>query len=161
MIEKNKNEKIKTNSGERLESKKIIKIIIEWLIYVVVFLLIVWGTPRALTKILNTDYPIASVTSSSMWPALKKGDIVFIKGISGKDSFKIGDIVVYRNERGFTIHRVVEIRESTFVTKGDANTAKDEPIAYEKLVGKTVDFHNKPIRIPYLGELSQAFKRDK
>lgn len=141
------------------KAKKIIKGIAEWLIYGMAFALIVWGAPKALAKILNTDYPIASITSSSMWPALKQGDLIFIKGVSGKNDIAIGDIVVYTNEKGFTIHRVVELKEDTFITKGDANNINDKPVEYDKLIGKTVNFKNKPIRVPSLGKLSQIIKK--
>lgn len=139
--------------------KKAIKTILEWTVYILVFALIVWGTPEALKKMLNSEYPIASVTSSSMWPALKKGDLILIKGTSGKNDIEIGDIVVYANEKGFTIHRVIELKEDTFITKGDANNIKDKPIEYDKLIGKTLNFKNKPIRIPFLGKLSQITRK--
>jgi signal peptidase I len=135
--------------------KKIIKIIIEWFVYAVVFIAIVWGTPRLLVTILHTDYPIASITSSSMWPELKEGDVVFIKGVSGKADVKVGDVVVYRNERGFTIHRIIEMGDDTLTTQGDANNISDPPIKYEQLVGKMITYGNgQPIKIPWLGKLS-------
>ncbi|MCK4745151.1 signal peptidase I [Candidatus Parcubacteria bacterium] len=142
-----------------VKMKKAIKTILEWTVYILVFALIVWGTPEALKKMLNSEYPIASVTSSSMWPALKKGDLILIKGTSGKNDIEIGDIVVYANEKGFTIHRVIELKEDTFITKGDANNIKDKPIEYDKLIGKTLNFKNKPIRIPFLGKLSQITRK--
>ena len=142
-----------------VKMKKVIKTILEWTAYILVFALIVWGTPEALKKMLNSEYPIASVTSSSMWPALKKGDLILIKGAGGKNDIEIGDIVVYANEKGFTIHRVIELKEDTFITKGDANNIKDKPIEYDKLIGKTLNFKNKPIRIPFLGKLSQITRK--
>jgi len=146
--------------------KKIIKTILEWLIYAVIFIVIVWGTPKVLVKILKSEYPIASITSSSMWPALKQGDIVFIKGLADKRDIQIGDIVVYVNDpeksngrEGFTIHRVTELKEETLVTKGDANNISDPPIKYDQLIGKMITINNKPFRIPYLGKLSQIVKK--
>ena len=141
------------------KNKNFKKIILEWIIYIVVFALIVIGTPKLLTKILHSEYPIASVTSSSMWPVIKRGDIVFIKGVEGKGDIKLGDIVVYKNENGFTIHRVVRMDEETFVTRGDANNIDDQPVKYEELLGKTINIRNKPLRLPYLGNLSQIFKK--
>jgi signal peptidase I len=145
---------------EKTKSKKIIKILIEWFIYIFVFVAIVWGTPKALVKIFNTNYPIASITSGSMWPVLKEGDIVFIKGYSGnKADLKVGDIVVFTNEKGFTIHRIIELKDETLITQGDANNVADKPIEYNKLVGVMITYKSQPIRIPYLGKLSQTFKR--
>jgi len=129
------------------------KNIIEWIIGAIMVVAIAYGTPMALSKILDTEYPIASITSSSMWPALKKGDIVFIKNVD-KSELEIGDIVIYRNEKGFTIHRITELNEETLRTKGDANNVSDRPIKYEEVVGKAVEWNNKPFRIPYFGKIS-------
>ena len=131
----------------------------EWLAYGAVFVLIVWGTPTALTKGLNTDYPIAAITSSSMWPELKKGDIVFIKGVSGKEDVSVGDIVVYENSKGFTIHRIARMNENTLVTRGDANNVDDAAVAYDQLVGKAVYWRGSPTRVPWLGELSMILNK--
>lgn len=142
-----------------MNSKKTIKSIIEWAIYIVIIAAIVWGTPKVLAKVLNTPYPIASITSSSMWPVLKSGDLIFIKGASGRGDINLGDIVIYRNEEGFTIHRVVKLDDETFVTRGDANNVDDQPVKYQELIGKTVNLKGQPLRIPYLGKLSQIFRK--
>jgi signal peptidase len=139
--------------------RRIIKSIIEWTVYALLFAVIVWGTPRALAVVLHSDYPIAAITSGSMWPDLKQGDIVFIKGISDKSEVALGEIVVYENEKGFTIHRVVKLNDETLVTKGDANNMEDQPIAYGQLIGEAVEWRDKVIRIPYLGRLSIMFKQ--
>ncbi len=150
---------IRTIGKEHKSLKKIIRGIIEWALYALVFILIVWGTPTALTKVLHTEYPIAAITSSSMWPVLKQGDIVFIQGVSSKEEVQVGNIVVYENQKGFTIHRIVKMNEDAFITKGDANNVEDDPVRYDELVGKTVNFMNKPLCIPYLGKLSKMYKK--
>ncbi len=127
--------------------------------YIIFVVLIIWGTPKVLAKVLDTPYPIASITSSSMWPVLKSGDMVFIRGVKGKSDIKVGDIVVYNNERGFTIHRVIKLGEETFITKGDANNVEDQPVKYQELIGKTVNFKGKPLHLPLLGKLSQIYKK--
>ncbi|MDF1497767.1 MAG: signal peptidase I [Patescibacteria group bacterium] len=129
------------------------KSIIEFIIYLVFVGAVAIGTPKALVYALGTDYPIASITSGSMWPELKKNDLVLIK-YAEKKSLAKGDIVVFKNERGFTIHRIVELNEDTITTKGDANNVSDSPVEYEKIIGKTVNWNNKPVRIPYLGRLT-------
>lgn len=140
-----------------MELKKVIKTTLEWLIYAVIFIAIVIGTPKILSMWLNTDYPIASITSGSMWPELKKGDLVLIRGYSGnKEDLKIGDVIVYKNQKGFTIHRIVRLNDTTLITRGDANNVDDTPIEYSHVAGKMLTYkNNKPIRIPYLGMLSQ------
>jgi len=160
---------------------KTLKKLLGWIFYLAILAALVWGTPWVLAKVLNTPYPIAAITSGSMWPALKQGDIVLIKGVSGKDEIKVGDIAVYKNpstssgqaidkvtfisangqEEGasFTIHRVVKVNETTFVTRGDANNVDDNPAAYSQLVGKAVTLGSKTFRIPYLGKISAMFKK--
>ncbi len=129
------------------------------MIYIAIFFLIAYGTPKILSSLLGTQYPIASITSSSMWPALKEGDVVFIRGINGKADLRIGDIVVYRNENGFTIHRIEKLGESELTTKGDANNVSDLPVKYTDIVGKAVETRGKIVRIPYLGRLSTLLNR--
>jgi signal peptidase I len=157
-----KENSLKTEKPEKeKKDKSIVKKIIEWVIYIAILVVIVFGTPKALRAILDTEYPIASITSGSMWPVLKEGDLVFIKGVEGKKDVAVGEIVVFNNSRGFTIHRVIRLNEMTFVTKGDANNKEDPPISYDRLVGKTVNYKKgKPIRIPFLGKLSQMFARN-
>jgi len=141
--------------------KKVIKDTIGWILYIAVLAGLIWGIPRGMSYFLKTPYPMASITSSSMWPALKQGDLVLIKGIQNKNEIQLGDIIVYKNVSlssgpvtGFTIHRVVQIGQNTVVTKGDANNVSDPPVQYEEVIGKTLTINQKPIRIPMLGNVS-------
>lgn len=152
------------------KKKSLLRTIFGWVVYLAILVGLVLGTPKALSMILHTNYPMASITSGSMWPVLKQGDMVLIKGVANKDEISVGDIVVYKNfpstdsigspqagsgqALGFTIHRVIKKNENTFVTKGDANNVSDAPVAYQELVGKTVNFRNSPLKIPYLGNIS-------
>lgn len=141
-----------------MKNKKI-KPIIEILVYIIIVAVLAVGTPKALSYVLGTNHPVASITSGSMWPALKKGDLVLIK-YADKNSLTVGDIIVYKNpstssgQVGFTIHRITELNKDTLKTKGDANNVSDLPIGYDKIVGKTVDWKEKPVRIPKLGKLT-------
>jgi len=130
-----------------------VKSAIGWIVYLAILVALVYGIPKVLVRVLDTDYPMASITSDSMWPALKEGDFVLIKGIDGKGEIAMGDIIVYKNPKGFTIHRVIKINEGTVVTKGDANNVEDKPVGYEEVVGKVVTIGEKPFRIPFLGKI--------
>ena len=136
--------------------KKGIKILINLFIYIAIVGAIVYGLPRFLSWSLATPYPMAAITSGSMWPALKEGDLVFIKGELKKEDLKEGDVVVYRNEKGgsFTIHRIVKLSEKDFTTKGDANFQEDKPTSYDRLIGRAVTLSGKPLHIPYLGSIT-------
>lgn len=130
----------------------------EMVIYVVIVGGIVWGLPRALSYYLQTPYPMASITSGSMWPLLNQGDMVFIRGNIKKEDVKVGDVIIWQataNELGFVIHRVVEVRENDFVTKGDANFTEDPPVTYDRIIGRAVTFKSgKLMHIPWLGSLT-------
>lgn len=143
------------------KTKKIIKDTIGWILYIAFLIGLVYGVPKGLAYYLETDYPMASITSGSMWPVLKKGDLIFIKGIDSRDEVRKGDIIVYQNPKGFTIHRIIELREDTLVTKGDANNVSDSPISYNDIIGKTVDWNDKPFRIPFLGSVGLLINRNK
>ena len=135
--------------------KRFLKILLDIGIYVAIAIGLVWGLPKGLSWALATPYPMATITSGSMWPMLKEGDLILIQSIP-KEAIKTGDVVVWRNPKGFTIHRVVKLNENTLVTRGDANFKDDEPVAYADVIGRTVMLGKRPLRIPYVGLISIA-----
>ncbi|OGF71055.1 signal peptidase I [Candidatus Giovannonibacteria bacterium RIFCSPHIGHO2_12_FULL_44_22] len=132
---------------------KILKFFLNIVIYAAIVGVIVWGLPKYLTKKLGTDYPIAAITSGSMWPALHIGDLVLIQAVS-KEDLEVGDIIVWQNDKGFTIHRIAKLNENTLVTKGDGNFTEDAPVKYSDVIGRTVYRDGNPVRIPYMGYIS-------
>ncbi len=122
-------------------------------IYAAVVGLTLFGAPRFLSWYLGTQYPMAAITSGSMWPALHTGDLVFIED-AGRENLKVGDIIVWKNSEGFTIHRIVRLEGDELVTKGDANFNEDEPVRYEDVVGRTFTVFGRLARIPYLGMIT-------
>jgi len=126
--------------------------------YIVILIVLIYGIPRVMTWALKTPYPMGAVSSSSMWPTLEKGDLAFIRGIE-KEEIKAGDIVVYRLGGEFIIHRVVRLRDETLVTRGDANPRSDQPIGYDKVIGRVVMIKDNPLRIPYLGKITAFVNR--
>ena len=72
------------------KTKKIIKDTIGWILYIAFLIGLVYGVPKGLAFYLKTDYPMASITSGSMWPILKRGDLIFIKGINRRDEVRKG-----------------------------------------------------------------------
>lgn len=157
------------NGVDGKDMKKIVKNVLGWVLYIAILVGLIYGIPKGLAYVLKTEYPMASITSGSMWPALKKGDMVFIKGIASKDEIKEGDIIVYKNPpstgtgqtSGFTIHRVIEINEDTAITKGDANNVSDSPVKYNEIIGKAVTIKGKPFRIPFLGNIGMLINKNK
>lgn len=84
-----------------------------------------------------------------------KGDIMVIYGTEPKD-IKVGDVLVYRSSASGNpiIHRVVEVKEDSFITKGDSNQATDQQVVAPSQVedtGKAI------FRVPYLGWVKITF----
>jgi len=120
---------------------------------------------------LRTPVPLATVESSSMIPTLNIGDVVIIVGVDPND-IKVGDIIVYNKVslmpskkpailplKTPIIHRVigvVKVEDKVFfITKGDANIAKDSwYVPPEGVLGKAVMINEYPLRIPYVGYFS-------
>lgn len=130
----------------------------QFLLYALVFFLLVLALPKFLSFVLGTPYPMASITSNSMWPELRRGDLVFITA-AGRDEIEPGSVVVYNQGATFIIHRVVETRDKTVVTKGDANVSTDRPVPYEKIVGRVPVVFGRLAKIPYLGYLTFLTKQ--
>ena len=112
--------------------------------------LLVFGTLAviAILPMIVPGYTSASITSGSMQPKLRPGDVVIAVG-SGGSGIKTGTIIVFEDpERGDLVtHRIVGVAEDgSYITKGDANGINDPrpvPPAYVKGVGQWV--------VPYVG----------
>ena len=139
-------------------SKKIAITILKFVLYIAFVVSAIYFTPKILSKILHTPYPLATVVSGSMWPELKINDLIFMRGIDGKDA-QVGQIIIFKNQdKGFTIHRLIRINpDGKLVTKGDANNVEDTPITTSDVIGRAIYWGNKPFRVPYLGIIAKNF----
>mgnify|MGYP000441968385 FL=1 len=74
----------------------------------------------------NNFYKLILVTSDSMAPVFRSGDLIMIVKVD-PEQIKVGDIVTFQTkDRRLLTHRVVEIKEDgEYVTKGDANEEAD------------------------------------
>ncbi len=112
--------------------------------------LLVFGTLAfiAVLPIVVPGYTSASITSGSMQPKLRPGDVVIAVG-NGGAGIKAGTIVVYEDPaRGDLVtHRIVGVNDDgSYTTRGDANGVNDaQAIPPENVrgVGKWV--------VPYVG----------
>jgi len=134
---------------------KIAKGAIKIVLYIAFVVAAVYYTPKILARALHTQYPLATITSGSMWPVLKVNDLILVKGLSGKDA-QIGQIIIYQNPKGFTIHRLVRKQNGMLITKGDANNVEDAPVKEADVVGRTVSIGKSPFRIPFLGVIARG-----
>lgn len=87
------------------------------------------------------------VISGSMEPAVHKGSLSFINKHSKYEDIKNGDIIAYQTPTGDKVtHRVREVTEEGFITRGDANSVDDVALTTESnFLGKNI------FSIPMLG----------
>ncbi|MBR1386457.1 MAG: signal peptidase I [Bacilli bacterium] len=87
------------------------------------------------------------VLSGSMEPTFKAGSIIYYKEVNSYNDLKKGDIITYRYKNNYVSHRIVDMNNNLFETKGDANKVSDPiNISFDRVIGKDSN-----ISIPYLG----------
>ena len=118
--------------------EKIINYVLDILIFVFGIVLLISLYISIQTKVFKNDYAnffgysIFEVQTGSMSGTIEAGDWIIVD-LSKKP--KLNDIVTYESNGNFITHRVIEIYGNTYVTMGDANSAKDDPIDSEEIVG--------------------------
>ena len=129
-----------------MKAKKLAKITILTIIAVFVIIFLVFYRPVSLWG----DTLYEPVYTGSMEPAIPVGSIVVIKP-ANPNTLKIGDIICFKieSESSTTVtHRIINITDEGFITKGDANEDPDQWIVKkENIIGKVIAV------IPYLGYL--------
>ena len=78
-------------------------------------------------------YSLFEVKTGSMEKELSIGDWIVVKN-TGK--YDLDDVVTFVEEGKFVTHRIVEIVEDGYVTKGDANNKKDGVVEEKTIVGE-------------------------
>jgi len=126
-----------------------------WAIYFAIIIGAIALGPHILGWALDTEHPMATISSGSMWPALKTGDIVLLQGVDTAEDLKEGDIIAFRHKGGLAIHRIVSIEGDRITTKGDANTKQDTTITFDNVIGRAVKIGGRLARIPYVGHLAE------
>jgi signal peptidase len=131
--------------------KEIVKSIIEVIvIFAVVFIIANYG----LRFLLGVKYPLAVPTSNSMYPTLKKGDLLIVTKADPYE-LKEGDIIVFQASWASkpVVHRIIRIEWAAgspiFYTKGDANSHID--LGY-RTVDDIIGIVKYRVPIPKLGE---------
>lgn len=87
------------------------------------------------------------VTGESMWPFLRSGDLVALTPPGGRVG--LGDVVAILDDGPrLTVHRVVELRAGTVVTRGDARWDTDAAVAGNRVLGRVVGIRRggRPVR---------------
>ena len=75
----------------------------------------------------------------SMFPAIRPGNIVIIAPVKDRSKLTPGDIIVFKRESDFVLHRLTDIRHrddnTIFITQGDSSINEDLPITADKITG--------------------------
>ena len=104
------------------------------IIYLLIFVPSLWG-----------QKPLV-VISGSMEPTLKVGGILYYEKID-LNELDEGDILVYQTKEHIISHRIVDINENGFITKGDINNSVDNYlVSDEQILGKGTNWS-----IPFIG----------
>jgi len=117
--------------------------------------------------VLGQPVLLGYVTSDSMEPTLEPGDgfVAVPSFVAGEP--EPGDVVVFQardlNDGGLTTHRVVEVTDEGYVTKGDANPFTDQdggepPVSDGQVVAHAVQVGGSVVAIPYLGTAVDAVR---
>jgi len=108
---------------------------------------------KGITKQMFEEFPFRN--------GFEKGDLMILKG-ADKEDIEVGNVAVFISGKPYPIiHRVVEVRDKSFETKGDANKLQIQPpydyqldetsVSYDSVVGKAV------FRIPLIGYVKIFF----
>lgn len=100
----------------------------------------VWLEQHNITRAQTADWPFSN--------GLNIGDVIFVDK-SKRADIALGDVIVYYAPTGVSIiHRVVNIEDGIFTTKGDAN---QEPLNFESNVPFELIKGEAIFKIPVLG----------
>lgn len=81
-------------------------------------------------------YSFFEVISDSMAPELKKKDVIIVKK---QDNYNVDSIITYKIDSAFVTHRIIEINNNFYLTRGDANNSNDSvPVEKENVVGSII-----------------------
>lgn len=111
--------------------------------------------PKGHTGFFGIGYAV--VVSGSMEPKIHINDLIIYQAHE-KNVYKEDDVIVYEREDSaeeeaiLITHRIRKIDGDTLITRGDANTADDQPITFADVIGKVV------WRIPYIGVIANFVK---
>jgi signal peptidase I len=78
----------------------------------------------------------------SMFPSIRPGSVLYIEPLENNSVPGPGEIIAWKKESGFVVHRLVSIFEEDnhkyFVTRGDSSLAEDDPMPMEQIAGRVV-----------------------
>ena len=112
--------------------------IVESIISILMSLIIVGGIIFILLFVIGIVPYV--VLSGSMEPTIETGSLCFVNKRAKYEDIKTGDIIAYTSNNNANItHRVINITEEGFETKGDRNDSSDGVIVKkDNFIGKNI-----------------------
>lgn len=80
-------------------------------------------------------YSVFEVVTGSMSGTIEINDYIVVKN---DKNLHLKDIITFRDNNALVTHRVVELKENSIITRGDANNSDDVEITYNDVIGKVV-----------------------
>ena len=77
------------------------------------------------------------VTGGSMLPSLWPGDVLVIRSAQAS-ACSCGDLVLFRREERFFVHRVLDVSSTGVLTRGDSLPAPDPLVTTDELLGRVI-----------------------
>lgn len=102
------------------------------------------------------------ITENNLTDQFERNDLIYVNGMPEESQIKLYDIVLFRFQDKLVVHRIVKIEEpdllhpdkKAYITKGDANSAKDDRIYYSDMLGIYSGF-----KIKYVGTVILFFQK--
>lgn len=120
--------------------EKIVHLLLNIFIGILSIILLITIYSGIQIKLLKQDYAnffgytMFEVQTNSMARTIYAGDWIIVKFDA---DIKVNDIITYKKDNDFITHRVTEIKNQTYVTRGDANNTKDpDTVDRSDVVGK-------------------------
>ena len=87
----------------------------------------------------------------SMYPSIKPGTIIFIEPFTVNNDPEPGEIVAWKRESGFVVHRLVRSERQgndvIYITRGDSCRYEDRPVTRDQIAGKVIRIEDRKNRI--------------
>ena len=100
--------------------------------------------------LINARFDFFYIKTGSMEPELPVGSVVMVDPYARP---KMGDIFAYENHGNTVIHRIVGMKDSSYIFQGSANSSSDGATVEEyQLIGKVV------VRIRFLAPALKAIQ---
>jgi signal peptidase len=127
---------------------------------VVQTMFLVFVVTVAIGSVVGYPVGLGYVNGDSMEPTLERGD-GFVAVPTPLADVSQGDVVVFETDDGLTTHRVVEVTDKGYVTKGDANPFTDQDgdrpiVTDERVKAEALRVGGEVLTVPGLGSVSES-----